>query len=398
MMDDWEWYVQEQNKISVPPSQINQNSAWAEKEMAINEAFPGNPYFTKQNGSSALSRLMSASVNGRIEELEERLAQERDVIPGMITTGTVTLVYAPSGAGKTVWILGNLFQSIRNNLIRGSDVIYFNEDDGAKGVLQKAKMGKRHGMNMITLANSVDPNLRKTDDALRMLDQIRVEGEANGKIVICDTLKKFAPVLNKADMRDVLHVFREFAAAGGTVILLGHCNKHRSMDGRLIYEGVGDLKSDVDNMFGLDPVNDKFAAYQELLVINEKDRSQISFEGGFKYKQTSAVVQYEESVDSVEFMSTDDISELKEKQRAQINIAKAMSRYEDEYVLLSSVMKSNKAWAQSELIDLLRDEEVNPNGCTRKKLLNCIDLLKGNNLQLERRGAHGKKFYRWNPM
>jgi hypothetical protein len=157
MMDDWEWYVQEQNKISVPPSQIKQPSAWAEKERAINETFPGNPYFTKQNGSSALSRLMSASVNGRIEELEERLAQERDVIPGMITTGTVTLVYAPSGAGKTVWILGNLFQSIRNNLIRGSDVIYFNEDDGAKGVLQKAKMGKRHGMNMITLANSVDP-------------------------------------------------------------------------------------------------------------------------------------------------------------------------------------------------------------------------------------------------
>jgi len=397
-MDDWEWYVQEQNKISVPPSQIKQPSAWAEKERAINETFPGNPYFTKQNGSSALSRLMSASVNGRIEELEERLAQERDVIPGMITTGTVTLVYAPSGAGKTVWILGNLFQSIRNNLIRGSDVIYFNEDDGAKGVLQKAKMGKRHGMNMITLANSVDPNLRKTDDALRMLDQIRIEGEANGKIVICDTLKKFAPVLNKGDMRDVLHVFREFAAAGGTVILLGHCNKHRSMDGRLIYEGVGDLKSDVDNMFGLDPVNDKFAAYQELLVINEKDRSQISFEGGFKYKQTSAVVQYEESVDSVEFMSTDDISELKGKQKAQINISKANAKYEDEYILLSSVMKSNKAWAQSELFDLLSDHEVNPNGCTRKTLRACIDLLKGNNLTLERRGAHGKKFYRWNPM
>ena len=61
-------------------------------------------------------------------------------------------------------------------------------------------------------------------------------------------------------MREVLHVFREFAAAGGTVILLGHCNKHRTMDGRLIYEGVGDLKADVDNMFGLDPLNDKFGA------------------------------------------------------------------------------------------------------------------------------------------
>ena len=384
MQDEWDIYCQELNKIQANPTQI--------PTPHINGA-------THQNGtSSALSKLMYAAVNDRIEEMEERLAKERDVVPGMITTGTVTLVYAPSGAGKTVWILGNLFQSIRNNLIKGSDVIYFNEDDGAKGVLQKAKMGRKHGMTMITLSSSPDPMLRTTDDALRLLSQIREEGQADGKIVICDTLKKFAPVLNKGDMRDVLHVFREFAAAGGTVILLGHCNKHRSMDGRLIYEGVGDLKSDVDNMFGLDPVNDKFAAYQELLVINEKDRSQISFEGGFKYKQTSAVVHYEESVDSVQFMSPDDISELKEKQRGQINIGKALSKHEDEYILLSSVMKEGKLWAQSELFDLLSDHEVNPNGCTRKTLRSCIDLLKGNNLTLERKGAHGKKYYRWNPM
>lgn len=388
MQDDWADYCEA----------VGQKPAFVVKEQLINEAFPGNPYHTKQNGSSSLSRLRSVAVNDRIEELEMRLAKEKDVIPGMITTGTVTLVYAPSGAGKTVWILGNLFQSIRNNLIKGSDVIYFNEDDGAKGVLQKAKMGHKHGMTMVTLANSQDPSLRTTTDALHLLNAIREEGEADGKIVICDTLKKFAPVLNKGDMRQVLHVFREFAAAGGTVILLGHCNKHRSMDGRLIYEGVGDLKADVDNMFGLDPVNDKFAFHQELLVINEKDRSQISFEGGFKYKQTSAAVGYEESVDSVQFMTVDDITDLKEKQRAQINISKAINKYEDEYVLLSSIMKTSKMFSQSELLEFLADENINPNGCTRKKLLNCIDLLKGNNLKLERRGEHGKKYYRWVPM
>jgi archaellum biogenesis ATPase FlaH len=376
MQDDWALYSQIISESTIQPTTIP----------------------TKLNGSSSLSLLRNIAVNDRIEELEMRLSKEREVIPGMITTGTVTLVYAPSGAGKTVWILGNLFQSIRNNLIKGSDVIYFNEDDGAKGVLQKAKMGQKHGMTMITLANSPNPALRTTTDALRLLNAIREEGEADGKIVICDTLKKFAPVLNKGDMREVLHVFREFAAAGGTVILLGHCNKHRSMDGRLIYEGVGDLKADVDNMFGLDPVNDKFAFYQELLVINEKDRSQISFEGGFKYKQTSATVGYEESVDSVQFMTADDINDLKEKQKAQINIGKAINRYEDEYVLLSSVMKQGRLYAQTELFDMLQDEEINPNGCTKKTLRNCIDLLKGNNLKLERKGAHGKKYYRWIPM
>ena len=389
MQDDWTLYALEQDRkgqtANTPQEALNGASQHNQSTNGV-----AHPIAV-----SSLSRLRSAAINDRIQELEDRLAKERDVIPGMITTGTVTLVYAPSGAGKTVWILGNLFQSIRNNLISGSDVIYFNEDDGAKGVLQKAKLGHKHGMTMVTLANSPDPALRNTGDALRLLNAIRQEGEADGKIVICDTLKKFAPVLNKSDMREVLHVFREFAAAGGTVILLGHCNKHRTMDGRLIYEGVGDLKADVDNMFGLDPLNDKFAEHQELLVINEKDRSQISFEGGFKYKQTGALISYEESVDSVQFMSPDQISDLKTKQRGQINIGKALSKYEDEFVLLSSVMKSGQSYSQSELFSLLNDEEVNPNGCSRKTLRTCIDLLKDNHLKLERRGAHGKKFYRW---
>jgi archaellum biogenesis ATPase FlaH len=379
MTDEWSIYCDEQNQITAPTSMLK-------------------PIMTGQNGRSALDRLRSAALNDRIEELEERLAKERDVIPGMITTGTVTLVYAPSGAGKTVWILGNLFQSIRNNLIKGSDVIYFNEDDGARGALQKAKLGKRHGMTMVTLANSNDPYLRNTNQALELLNAIREEGEADGKIVICDTLKKFVGVMNKGEMRDVLHVFREFAAAGGTVVLLGHCNKHRSMDGRLIFEGVGDLKADVDNMFGLDPLNDKFAFHQELLVINEKDRSQISFEGGFKYKQTSETVGYEESVDSVEFMSPDDISDMKAKQSAQIKIGKAIAKYEDEYIFLSSSMKAHKLYSQADLFDMLNDNEINPNGVTKKMLRTCMELLKGNNLKLERRGAHGKKYYRWIPM
>ena len=379
MTDEWSAYCDQQNQITAPTSMLK-------------------PIMAGQNGRSALDRLRNAALNDRIEELEERLAKEKDVIPGMITTGTVTLVYAPSGAGKTVWILGNLFQSIRNNLIKGSDVIYFNEDDGARGALQKAKLGKRHGMTMVTLANSNDPLLRTTNDALTLLNAIRHEGEADGKIVICDTLKKFVGVMNKGEMREVLHVFREFAAAGGTVVLLGHCNKHRSMDGRLIFEGVGDLKADVDNMFGLDPINDKFAFHQELLVINEKDRSQISFEGGFKYKQTSETVGYEESVDSVEFMSPDDISDMKSRQSAQIKIGKAIAKYEDEYIFLSSVMKAHKLYSQTDLFDMLNDSEINPNNCTKKMLRNCIDLLKGNNLKLERKGAHGKKFYRWIPM
>jgi archaellum biogenesis ATPase FlaH len=389
MRDEWAEYhelMAKNEKPSLPPqSHLNGSSQQS--------SLP--PTQDTSNAQSALSRLRSAAVNDRLEEMEQRLEKERDVIPQMITTGTVTLVYAPSGAGKTVWILGNLFQSIDNGLIRGEDVIYFNEDDGARGVIQKAKLGDQRGMTMVTLSNSNDPSLRNTGDALRLLNLIRMEGEADGKIVICDTLKKFAPVLNKGDMREVLHVFREFAASGGTVILLGHCNKHRTMDGRLVYEGVGDLKADVDNMFGLDPLNDKYAPYQELLVINEKDRSQVSFKGGFKYKQTSQLIDYKESVASVEFLGEDDIENLTLRQKAQINIAKAKAHYEDEFFFLKAAMKTGQTFSQSDLYRMLYDDEINPNECTKKTLRNCMKLLQGNYLQMERVGQYNAKHYKW---
>ena len=196
-------------------------------------------------------------------------------------------------------------------------------------------------------------------------------------------------------MREVLHVFREFAASGGTVILLGHCNKHRTMDGRLVYEGVGDLKADVDNMFGLDPLNDKYAPYQELLVINEKDRSQVSFKGGFKYKQTSQLIDYKESVASVEFLGEDDIENLTLRQKAQINIAKAKAHYEDEFFFLKAAMKTGQTFSQSDLYRMLYDDEINPNECTKKTLRNCMKLLQGNYLQMERVGQYNAKHYKW---
>ena len=66
--------------------------------------------------------------------------------------------------------------------------------------------------------------------------------------------------------------------------------------------------------------------------------------------------------------------------------------------MLSRVRTEGRLYAKTEWFDLLRDDDINPNGCTKKTLRNCIDLLKGNNLKLERKGTHGKKYYRWMPM
>ena len=75
---------------------------------------------------------------------------------------------------------------------------------------------------------------------------------------------------------------------------------------------------------------------------------------------------HEESVDSVEFLDEDDISDLKKKQAAQINVAKAFAKYEDEVLFLESVMRGGVEHSQSELHRMLQDEELNPNDALRR--------------------------------
>ena len=100
-------------------------------------------------------------------------------------------------------------------------------------------------------------------------------------------------------------------------------------------------------------------------------------------------------MDSVEFLDEDDISDLKRKQAAQINVGKAFAKYEDEVLFLESVMKGGAEYSQAELYRMLHDEDLNPNDCTKKTLRNCMDLLKGNMLKLRRTGSNNTKNYRW---
>ena len=100
-------------------------------------------------------------------------------------------------------------------------------------------------------------------------------------------------------------------------------------------------------------------------------------------------------MDSVEFLDEDDISDLKKKQLAQINVGKAFAKYEDEVLFLESVMKGGAEYSLTELFRMLNDEDLNPNECSKKSLRNCMDLLRGNMLKLRRNPGNNAINYRW---
>ena len=63
-------------------------------------------------------------------------------------------------------------------------------------------------------------------------------------------------------------------------------------------------------------------------------------------------------------------------------------------IFLGDVMwKSGKTWTMKQLKDLLKDEEINPNECTPKKLRSCIELLRGSNIKVVRSGRMEPRYF-----
>lgn len=88
-----------------------------------------------------------------------------------------------------------------------------------------------------------------------------------------DTLKTFTDVISKHESKRLYQKIRAITARGGTVIALGHTNKHKKPGSQLIYEGTGNLKSDFDIMMFMYP-----SKQPEQLIIStefDKDRAKV---------------------------------------------------------------------------------------------------------------------------
>lgn len=60
--------------------------------------------------------------------------------------------------------------------------------------------------------------------------------------------------MTKSSVADFMSKMRTLTRHGATVILLAHTNKRPEADGNYLFEGVGDVKNDCDNLFYLRPM------------------------------------------------------------------------------------------------------------------------------------------------
>ena len=196
------------------------------------------------------------------------VADATDIFEGLIFHPKVTAWVAQPGAGKTAMAT----KAAAHIASIGYEVLYFQADAGLSDLKHYVRHAEESGYQLLS-------NLRVGDSVLGEIIEGLAEGNLGSErdlsnvVMFIDTLKKFCNVINK-DSKEFYKLVRAISVRGGSVIMLGHCNKHKDSNGNLIYEGTGDLKADIDVLtywYEVDEGSNKRVSSQ-----HDKDRAPLS--------------------------------------------------------------------------------------------------------------------------
>lgn len=186
-----------------------------------------------------LEALSNFAVN---EEMVREMEASTIIWRSVIVNKHIGAWIAPGNGGKTTaakQAAGELAQA-------GHTVMFFQEDAGAGDIPALHEHAEKHGYLLLnsTLSQSTP------EQQLAVLQRFVKEGaNLDGFVMFFDTLKKYTDLMSKGGARAFFTLMRGLTQRGATIVLLGHTNKHVGTDGKLIFEGVADVRNDVDEMF-----------------------------------------------------------------------------------------------------------------------------------------------------
>jgi len=252
--------------------------------------------------------LKQFSLNGKSEEMKKQMLEDKYILGRIAIYGQYTIFYASPNVGKTLLILWMLIRAIESGEIKGSDIFYINADDNHKGLAHKVALAERYGFHMLSPSYNGFESAKFFQYIQSMIDDDSVKG----KIIVLDTLKKFTDVMSKGKSSEFGKMMRAFVLRGGSIICLGHTNKHKDLVGKSVYGGTSDITDDADCYYMLEEiqVSDKSKTVR---FENRKSRGDVDKTATFTYTNQK-VMNYQELLESVQ-----PISESEAEAIAEIN-------------------------------------------------------------------------------
>ena len=324
---------------------------------------------------AARSRIVTASLGNpaRLDELKSRLAYTKWFIPDLAAYGEITHFYGPSGAGKTllwVYLLLGLTPEQRGR------VLYLNFDDSPHGAVQKMEM--LPGLQMITEGL-----------AQEWINDLALAGDwVKDRVIILDTLKKFADMIQKKSVKELFVVLRQLVNRGATIVTLGHTNKHLNEVGEYIYEGVGDIKADSDGLILIQRTTNPLNGESTIILTPDENKARAGQqEQAYRFAARDNETEYAELVLSGRALTLEQIG----REKANLREMELRESYADEIDMVEYFLRKNPDSVQSKIVDYWKENSDNY-GFGRPRLMNALKALTGICWTI-RKGSNNSKIY-----
>lgn len=200
-------------------------------------------------------------------EQVDAMKQTQMIWRDLIASSHLSVWSAPGNGGKT-----SLAKFAAGELAPNFTVLFFQEDASAGDLPALFEHAREHGYRML---NSTLAGSSPQDQITALRDLARDGSDLEGFVMIFDTLKKYVDLMSKGGSRGFFQLMRALTQRGATVVLLGHTNKHKGLDGKMIFEGVGDVRNDVDELLYIDATEKDPAGVVTLTMRPDKVRCAI---------------------------------------------------------------------------------------------------------------------------
>lgn len=212
------------------------------------------------------SPLSQFSLRGTAEEFERQAVKANPLLGDLCFAGQATVWFAPPNAGKTLIVLKLLSDAVAEERITPDNVYYINADDSSEGFATKIRLMDDLGVH--TLAPGYKGfEVRKLPELFHAMADGK---KAKGALVIIDTIKKVASLMDKTQASAFTHACRSAVMAGATIVGFAHTNKQPAGNGKLQYGGTTDLRDDFDAAYIMGPIEidgfsgDKVVAFESI--------------------------------------------------------------------------------------------------------------------------------------
>lgn len=226
----------------------------AKRQLNCKSAYPPLKYksweeFIAQDGIAAVTGYLtnSSRAENAIDSFVvkdkhvENIESESFIFDNLIINQHIVVLTAEPNAGKTTimnWICSQISETC--------NVVYINSDCSGADLKRYQEYAENYGFRLVNF------DITDTEDA-KFFEALDACDNLENQVFVVDTLKKCVDLMGKSSVKNFMKMLRKLCVKGATFVLLAHTNKHKSKDGLPIFEGVGDVRSDCDELIYLIP-------------------------------------------------------------------------------------------------------------------------------------------------